>query len=576
MRTLSRLFMPAAAALALSSCGTTAPEIQASLQRTRAGAGHGDSTYISTHLLMTDAHGAPLACEDYEVLTRVRVSFDGGVSWTTLSDALVSVECDDADGDLAVVLDNSGSTSGVLTDLQDAAVVLTDPVYKADGRVSYTRVATNSEILSELSDSSDDRKTALNGMVEGSKGWTALYDGVRMGNETLGKDRADVEAFEDVDEFCAASDRLGIVVFTDGQENNSADEQDYDHTTYPGDGIDTTLDDLLALHVGGQTTPIYTVGMGKYVDHDALESLSGATGGRHKRIEDSGDIKDAFSVISDYFEGTTQVCAEIDTGECGDAIVEVTWAALNADGGLEGRGTVTQGVQVDCPVPDATGGHAVILMTLSNPRIAKSDAAQLVKNAVGYVSPVEEPKVLVVLDDNHRGEFKGDADFVAGLMKDADIDATRLDEPSSGISSSDLAGYDIVWFTNPGYPVDDKASMDAIAAFAADGGGVVLQGDDMSWSMGHSFSMTPYTGLKHTDNGTRRCGKLTDNNKGVDTHVTFDDDVLGGFLANLTGRTWRYGDDIDITTVDPDAGVTVAATADLSPACSESPAIVIR
>lgn len=558
-------------------CAFEAPvTLDAQLQRTRAAAGFGTESFLSTHLLVTDSSGKALGCGDAEVTATVRVTFDGGTTWDTVSSGDVAVACDGAEGDLAVVLDNSGSTADVLDDLRTAAETLTDPVYDADGRVSYVRVSTDAEVLSGLTDDATDRDDALDALVEDGSGWTALYDGVRMANETLGKARADVDAFRDLNRFCGAADRLGIVVFTDGAENNSTESQDYDKTAFPGDGYDTTKDDLLSLHVGGQTTPIYTVGLGDDADHEALGDLAGATGGRHHAVQSSSDLDDVFDVISDYFDAGHQVCAALDGAGCGEATVEVSWTATDDDGATLGSGTVTQDVQVDCPIVSMQGTHATLLLTLSNPGIPKAEATQLAVNAVEAVTPVTDPKVLVVLDDNHHNEFKGDADYIEGLLDDEGYDVTRLDEANKGLTATDVDGYDVVWFSNPGYPIDDRASVQVLADFSADGGGVVFQGDDMSWSAGAAFSMTPFTGLTHLDNGTKRCGKRTDNNKGEDVEVLFTS-ATTDLSDGLEAEAWDYGDDVDRAEVPSalSAQVTVHATADLSgKGCGTTPAVV--
>jgi hypothetical protein len=391
-----------------------------------------------------------------------------------------------------------------------------------------------------------------------------------MGNETLGVEKA--KDAKDLESFCDSTARAGVVAFTDGAENNSSDEQDYDHDRYPGDGIDTHLQDLFDLQAAGATTPVYTIGMGDEVDEAALEELSAETGGRYLHVEDSSQVGEVFDLVGDYFTSNQQVCAEIPDDTCGPFWVQVSWEYTDATGAVVSGSTV-QAASVDCPA-DPTGNQVVMLLTLSNPGIAEATASALATNAVTWASPVVDPKVLVVLDENHHGEFDDDANYVADLLDAAGVDVTRYDETDGGIKDKDLEGFDVVWYSNPGYPMDDLASFEALQAFGAIGGGLVLQGDDMGWSWGGGFLMSPLTHLDFLDNGTGFCGAWTDNNDGSDYLVTIGADAHP-VTAGLEGQTFLYGDDID-TTVARGEGETVLATATLdgSAGCATVPVVV--
>ncbi len=549
--------------------------MEVSLQRTRAGVGT-DGTYLSSHLLPVDAQGQPIACDAGSFEVTVEMSTDGQASWLPVDSGAITVACSgDGDGDLAVVLDNSGSTQSVLDLIQDGSADLIDDVLASGGRGSLVRVSTNAEVLSDITDDVTLLDVGL-ARIGGSNGWTALWDGVRMGNETLGGEvvsRAAAQVWDSADAFCEASDSLGILAFTDGHENNSADQNDYDHVAYPGDGYDTTLDDLKELHVNGQTTPVYTIGLGSDPDHEALGELAEATGGIHHAVVTPGDVLDTFSLVGDYLDSTHQVCATLDESVCGLVHLRVSWSYA-AEGDLEPQsiGEAIQSVSVDCPT-DPVGTSAVILMTMTNPHLPEADAVLLSTNAVAYVSPVEAPSVLVVLDDNHHDEFAGDPDAVAGWLEDAGLPVVRLDEPADGITGDDLVGHDVVWFSNPGYPPDDLGSIEALEAFMADGGGVVLQGDDMTRGWGNAFSMTALTSLVFEHNGTQTCGVATDDNEGELFEVTTVDGHP--MLDGLENTTWLYGDDIDQSTA---AGVgeriLAEATLAIDPGCTTTPTIV--
>jgi hypothetical protein len=133
----------------------------------------------------------------------------------------------------------------------------------------------------------------------------------------------------------------------------------------------------------------------------------------------------------------------------------------------------------------------------------------------------------------------------------------------------------VVWFSNPGYPMDDIATLQALTQFSEAGGGVVLQGDDMSWSWGNAFSLEPLTQLKHQDNGTEYCGESIDNGSGT-YQVTFADSTHP-ILSGLAGETFTYGDDIDTVTANR-VGAEVLATATVVTGkkknCKDKPVIV--
>jgi hypothetical protein len=238
------------------------------------------------------------------------------------------------------------------------------------------------------------------------------------------------------------------------------------------------------------------------------------------------------------------VCAELPERECGDYTVRVraewTGASASASGEFEHL------VHLPCDVEPA-GRTATVLLTMTTSGLTEAQASTLARNAVGWASPVLRPRVLVVLDDGHHNERPGDAAAVHGWLLDAEaVDrADYLEEPSGGLDAAALEAYDVVWFSNPGYPMDDRASFDALLAFSEAGGGVVLQGDDISWSWANGWSMAPLTRTRWVDNGVRECDQLVNNHRHGQYEVR-----LAGDPHDLTAglpATFRYGDDIDYT-----------------------------
>lgn len=288
--------------------------------------------------------------------------------WSTASS--VSVNWDGPDAlDVVLVADNSGSVAAWDDEIAEAVFsfgmdLLGDP----DNRVGLVRVSTEASTLTPLS--ADDAAWASGvAALEARNGWTALWDGVRLGHEVHAE--AD-QLLRDGDvATCVGVAHRGVVVYTDGQDNNSADEHP---TSYDGDGVDTTLGDLFDLDVVGIQPPVFTIGVGDGVDEGSLLALATATGGGYYPIADHGGLSGALSATADALGAEVPVCWE--APDCADteALVTVTsdsgtWSAtfdLPEDlcsAGSEGGCTLTQGYwqnhEEDWPVDELTLGGRV-------------------------------------------------------------------------------------------------------------------------------------------------------------------------------------------------------------------------
>ncbi|MFV8755266.1 hypothetical protein ACNOYE_32350 [Nannocystaceae bacterium ST9] len=207
--------------------------------------------------------------------------------------------------------------------------------------------------------------------------------------------------------------------------------------------------------------------------------------------------------------------------------------------------TVTLDATLGC---EATGRSAVVMLTLDNdPGMSKPDASQLIGNLIEWAGPVDASapaRVLVVLDDAHHGEDAGDANYVATLMEAQGIDVTTQHEPDEGLVWSELQAFDVVWFVNPGHPMDDPQTHTALLRYRNAGGGLILQGDDMAHFWGAPDYMQPLTYLDWDNNGTVSCGRTTDNNQGANYIVEFNSGNHP-ILRGLEGMNFEYGNDID-------------------------------
>ncbi len=527
----------------------------------RSGAGG----FLGLDVLLTDEDGNPIDCTVGDLDVQVSIAASGSNSFTDLPLQDLAIRCNETrTADVAIVADNSRSALEYLPQIQDGAHRLADAVLDAGGRVSVVRVETEAHKLIALSDNADTVHDAIDSF-EVTRGWSALYDGFRMANETLGgtiTNPLDATVYDSVDAFCDNSRTTAIVAFSDGDDNNSAGQSQTEQSLiwYPGDGIDTTFTDVLDLRVDDITTPFYTVGLGYYIDDDKMSELALRTGGRFLDVPTPDAISDALASITEYTDSTHQVCAALPTQECGTFTVRVdtTWS----DGGQTVERTTEHEVHLPCD-HDPTGRTASMLLTLSNPGIPNTTARELSQQAVAWVSPVLRPKVLVVLDDGHHGESPQDAARIRSWLLQSDNNASvdYLDEPTDGVSASALTEYDVVWFSNPGYPMDDRQTFESLLAFSSQGGGIVLQGDDMSWSFGNAWSMAPLTHLDWIDNGVRECGALVNNDKHDAYSVTLSADHP--MLNGIDGSTFLYGDDIDFTRPRGE-GEEVLASANLS------------
>lgn len=203
---------------------------------------------------------------------------------------------------------------------------------------------------------------------------------------------------------------------------------------------------------------------------------------------------------------------------------------------------------------EATGRSAVILLTLDNePGMDRSDAATLIGNTLDWIHAdapgSDATSVLVVLDDNHHGEDAADGEYVTDLMMDMNYDVEYMREPAQGLDYNELIDYDIVWFVNPGYEMDDAISHTALLRYRASGGGLVLQGDDIARFRGNPEFMEPLTYLAWQDNGTNACGLHTDNNQGSTYAVKFEIPTSDPhpMATGLEQLSFKYGNDIDLT-----------------------------
>jgi Mg-chelatase subunit ChlD len=205
-----------------------------------------------------------------------------------------------------LVADNSGSQAEHLPLMQESIGSFAEKLMasgKSD-RVGLVRVSTEAQLLLALSSETERVRGAGSDMFI-TNGWTALWDGIRLANDSM-SDETVIETKGKATQ-CVERTLRAIVAFTDGGDNNSADEQ---KSRYSGDGIDTRLEELLKLNVGGTKTPVFTVGIGSEVDETNLTQLSEMSGATYVGVEDMGKLHGALMATAARLRTQVPVCFE--------------------------------------------------------------------------------------------------------------------------------------------------------------------------------------------------------------------------------------------------------------------------
>src|SRR5262249_28375321 len=164
--------------------------------------------------------GAAVPCGKGELTLNVEVSTSGEAGPYRQMGTTEARCVEKGNGDIAVVLDLSGSESGFLPLLQQTARTFVDNGLANGRRAFLTRVSTDSRLVQELTDDAALLHAAIDRLSIG--GNTALYDGIRIGNESLGGkvERTGDTRFNSASDFCDSSRKHGLVVLTDGRENS--------------------------------------------------------------------------------------------------------------------------------------------------------------------------------------------------------------------------------------------------------------------------------------------------------------------------------------------------------------------
>lgn len=264
-------------------------------------------------LSIVDESGTPIAKTTNNVTVETRA---GDGPWRPASN--VSLGNGPPLLDVMLVADNSGSTRDELSEVKDALHHMTQVILTRTppDRVGLIRVSTVATVLAQPTTEASPIDTAIDGMFV-TNGWTALWDGVRLGRDTLAATQTEQSPTGE----CYPARAPSILVYTDGQENNSADEH---MTSYSdeSDGIDTTFDDLTQLAVDGTPVAIYTVAIGSDADRTGLAALADATGGRHVDIANDGGLLGALHGAAAQLSDLVPFC--FTPVDCADSEARIT------------------------------------------------------------------------------------------------------------------------------------------------------------------------------------------------------------------------------------------------------------
>jgi len=293
-------------------------------------------------------------------------------------------------------------------------------------------------------------------------------------------------------------------------------------------------------------------------DNDPLEfTWSATSAGKFQ-----GDIVE--TTRNQRADGTWESCARLTTNRVGDYSFEVSIFDLDGNGkrmeqvlaDQDPRDAAQSRDSIQFPIYSGVacqGRTASIMMAIGDHRSLDGandldQARRLIRQTTRWASPLSNKQatdILYVLDDNNRGEhLPQDRNRVLKVLRNNFATVDAIPEPNGGIRDQNVDGYDLVWFANPGWPMDDVRSRDVLRRFSKAGGGVILEGDDMGRHAADPKGLEFFTGLEFLDNGTETCGVTTDNYSGNSYGVQFSQEPISA-IDGLRGSSLQYDNDID-------------------------------
>ncbi len=202
------------------------------------------------------------------------------------------------------------------------------------------------------------------------------------------------------------------------------------------------------------------------------------------------------------------------------------------------------------------------------------DIADFINNAYGFTIGYWAHKgafsrgdfsILLIRDDFHNNEWAADTLYIKGILEGLGYNVTFMEEgdllssfTTPEAMAENFKNYNVVWFSNPGWPFDDAVTIAALKIAMDSGVGIVLQGDDAIYSISDQglTQVKDISGLNISSSDADPNGTWADNNGPNVYEVTVG---LGHPLQTGIALTqFNYGDDIDTCT---SVGASIIASA---------------
>ncbi|MCB1042904.1 MAG: VWA domain-containing protein [Acidobacteria bacterium] len=170
--------------------------------------------------------------------------------------------------DLVLVLDTSSSLRGAMDTLKKEAVHFLDQLNKTD-RVALFSFGNASEIVMDFTNDAKIMRRHIEGFE--AYGETALFDTLLLALDRVAKRQRG---------------RRAIVLFTDGRDSIYEEPQDK-----------ARLFRQTITHAQNAEVAIFTIGLGKRINEDALSAMADETGGRYYHADGFGDLTEPFNRV---------------------------------------------------------------------------------------------------------------------------------------------------------------------------------------------------------------------------------------------------------------------------------------
>jgi len=276
----------------------------------------GGAVGMNVNIEGKDGHAIDLAAAQATIAVQTR---NGHGPWVDATNVTYDVTKHPTT-DTMLVADNSGSEVSTLPTVKAALHGFTDAVLPRppDDRAGLVRVSTHATLEQPLTTDAPTIDAAIESL-HSLNGWTALWDGVRLANEALGADATPGGPISLL--RCVDGPFPAIVMFTDGRDNNSADQHS---DPANGDHIDTTPAMLHDLNVQGMLTNVTAIGIGPQVDDAALAGIVQA-GGRYVHIDGYPELLDAMVEAANLLQQLVPISfTPVDCNQT-EALVTVTY-----------------------------------------------------------------------------------------------------------------------------------------------------------------------------------------------------------------------------------------------------------